>query len=140
MPMKLARPRHRPGYVRVNVLAYAFTAGQVDALKIEDMKVDWKTGTIATLGGWVGGLAPGGLPAHTVGGFAFFDYDPSKGRTSIPDGLLDDEAGHMRENVGSVGSRSSTCSVAGTTTSTSRSWLKSNAPSSRGYARSDQWG
>ncbi len=140
--MPMSWPGHAIGLVMfaLNVLAYAFTAGQVDALKIEDMKVDWKTGTIATLGGWVGGLAPGGLPAHTVGGFAFFDYDPSKGRTSIPDGLLDHEAGHMLNNAAFGWFQVFNVFGGGHDDKYFEKLAESNAPSSRGYARSDQWG
>lgn len=140
--MSMSWPGHVIGFgiFLANVVGWAFTGGQVDRAKLHGMRVDWKTGTIATLGGWVSNLAPGGLPAFSVGAFAFFDHDTKKSRTSIGDGLLDHEAGHMLNNAAFGWFQVFNLFGGGHDDKWFEKLAESNAPSSRGFARSDQWG
>jgi hypothetical protein len=140
--MPMSWPGHAIGLVMftLNLLGYVFTAGQKDDLKLHGMRIDWKTGTVATLGGWVSKLAPGGLPGYTIGGFSWFDYDSSKGRTKIGDGLLDHEAGHMLNNAAFGWFQVFNVFGGGHDDKYFERLAESNAPSSRGFPRSDQWG
>src|SRR4029077_16656753 len=64
---------------------------------IHDMKVDWKTGAVVTLGGWVSRLKPSGLQGHSIGGFVWFD--PRATGDTIPSGTLEHEAGQHLNNA-----------------------------------------
>lgn len=48
--MPMSWPGHAIGLTlfALNVVGYLVTFGQVDALRIRDMQVDWKTGNIST--------------------------------------------------------------------------------------------
>lgn len=72
----------------LNVLGFLFTFGQVDALKIDGMRVDWKTGTIFTKGGWISNLNAWDT-AFNMGNFAFVDTN-----FSDPNWAMEHEAGH----------------------------------------------
>ncbi len=139
-------PMSWPGHVAglfmflLNDVAGLVTAGRSEDLKLHGLRVDWKTGTIATLGGWVARLAPGRLPAYTIGGFSWFDYDDTRGRTSVEDGLLDHEAGHMLNNAAFGLVQVINALPDDHDSKYFEKLAESNAPSSRGYARSDQWG
>jgi RHS repeat-associated protein len=72
----------------LNVLGYLFTFGQVDALRIDGMRVDWKTGTIFTKGGWISNLNAWDT-AFNMGNFAFVDTN-----FNDPNWAMEHEAGH----------------------------------------------
>jgi hypothetical protein len=94
-------PGHAAGLViwAVNVLGFLATAGQIDSLRIRDMTVDLKTGTIATLGGWVSNLKDN--PAYSIGAFAWFNTSDKNGTEidTISQDVLEHEAGHVLNNA-----------------------------------------
>lgn len=79
----------------LNVLGWVFTLGQVDALKIEKVSVDWKTGTIFMKGGWISNLNAY-KTAFNMGNFAFIHKDST-------DDHIEHEAGHSL-NLAAFGS------------------------------------
>lgn len=79
----------------LNVLGWIFTAGQVDALRIEKVRVDWKTGTIFMKGGWISNLNAY-KTAFNMGNFAFVHRESS-------DDHVEHEAGHTL-NLAAFGS------------------------------------
>ncbi|MCX4903450.1 toxin TcdB middle/N-terminal domain-containing protein [Streptomyces sp. NBC_00878] len=79
----------------LNVLGWAFTLGQVDALNIQKIRVDWKTGTIFLKGGWISNLNKY-KTAFNMGNFAFIHKDST-------DDHLEHEAGHSL-NLAAFGS------------------------------------
>lgn len=81
----------------LNVLGFLLTFGQVDALKIDEMRVDWKTGTIFTKGGWISNLNAWDT-AFNMGNFAFVDTN-----FTDPNWAMEHEAGHSL-NLGAFGS------------------------------------
>jgi RHS repeat-associated protein len=138
--MPMSWPGHAIGLAvfALNVVGYLVTFGQVDYCKITDMKVDWKTGTIATLGGWASHVIPPGTDAGSIGGFAFFNPDKV---STISDDLLDHEAGHMLNNAAFGWFQ--VYNVFDPRSHDDQYFeqlAESNAPSSRGLPRSDQWG
>ena len=135
---ELARSCHRTGGVLVNVVLWGVTAGQVDSLKIRDMKVDWKTGAIVTLGGWISTLKPTGLQGHTIGGFVWFD--PSATGGTIPSGTLEHEAGHHLNNAAFGWFQVINVFSGSGRDNYFEQLAESNAPASRGLPRIEQWG
>ncbi len=81
----------------LNVLGFLLTFGQVDALKVDGMRVDWKTGTIFTKGGWISNLNAIDT-AFNMGNFSFVDTN-----FSDPNWAMEHEAGHTL-NLGAFGS------------------------------------
>jgi len=129
--MPMSWPGHAIGLALF--VANLFTAG-----RIHDMTVDWKTGAVVTLGGWVSRLTPGGLQGHTIGGFVWFD--PRATGNTIPSGTLEHEAGHHLNNA-AFGWLQVVNVFSGTGRDNYFERLaESNAPSSRGKPRLDQWG
>ena len=53
----------------LNVIPAIFTLNQVDAVKIESLSLDWKTGTIMMEGGWL--FLPGFTGGYNLGNFAY---------------------------------------------------------------------
>lgn len=104
---------------------------------IHDMTVDWKTGAIVTLGGWVSRLTPDNLQGHAIGGFIWFD--PRETSDTIPEGTQAHEAGHHLNNA-AFGFLQVVNVFAGTGRDNYFEKLaESNAPASRGKPRLDQW-
>lgn len=95
--MPMSWPGHAIGLVlfALNVVGYLVTFGQVDKLRIRDMQVDWKTGNIFTVGGWVGQLDG---RAFNFGGFSFVNTARYVGGEIIP-ATFEHESGHMLSNA-----------------------------------------
>lgn len=95
--MPMSWPGHAIGLVlfTLNVAGYLITFGQVDALRIRDMRVDWKTGNIFTVGGWVGGLDS---RAFNFGAFSFVNPSRFVGGEIIA-ATFEHESGHMLSNA-----------------------------------------
>lgn len=95
--MPMSWPGHAIGLTlfALNVVGYLVTFGQVDALRIRDMQVDWKTGNIFTVGGWVGQLDG---RAFNFGGFSFVNTSRYVGGEIIP-ATFEHESGHMLSNA-----------------------------------------
>lgn len=95
--MPMSWPGHAIGLTlfALNVVGYLVTFGQVDALRIRDMQVDWKTGNIFTVGGWVGQLDG---RAFNFGGFSFVNTARYVGGEIIP-ATFEHESGHMLSNA-----------------------------------------
>ncbi len=93
----------------VNLLGALFTAQQVDALKIDRLGVDWKTGTLVMSGGLIRNPT-----AFNMGHFVFMN--PSYVNGSTPDrtydAVLDHETGHTL-TVAAFGSAFSLCDLIG---------------------------
>ncbi len=95
--MPMSWPGHAIGLTlfALNVVGYLVTFGQVDALRIRDMQVDWKTGNIFTVGGWVGQLDG---RAFNFGAFSFVNTSRYVGGEIIP-ATFEHESGHMLSNA-----------------------------------------
>jgi len=95
--MPMSWPGHAIGLVlfALNVVGYLVTFGQVDRLRIRDMQVDWKTGNIFTVGGWVGQLDG---RAFNFGAFSFVNTARYVGGEIIP-ATFEHESGHMLSNA-----------------------------------------
>ena len=81
------------GYIvfYLNVVAYVFTLGQVDAAKIDKIAIDWKTGSVVM----VGGAIRNGT-AFDMGNFVFMDpkYVDGSSPDRTYDAVLAHETGH----------------------------------------------
>jgi hypothetical protein len=81
----------------LNVLGWLFTAGQVDALKITYVHMDWSTGSIVMKGGWISNLNAYHT-AFDMGNFVFVDR-----QNTAPDDDIPHETGHSL-SLGAFGS------------------------------------
>ena len=72
----------------LNVIPAIFTLNQVDAVKIESLSLDWKTGTIVMEGGWL--FLPGFRGGYNLGNFAYI----TPGST-----VAEHETGHTLSNA-----------------------------------------
>ncbi|HSI92754.1 MAG TPA: RHS repeat-associated core domain-containing protein, partial [Jiangellaceae bacterium] len=95
--MPMSWPGHAIGLILfvVNVVPYLVTFGQVDAVRIRDLRVDWKTGNIFTVGGWVGQLTP---RAFNMGAFSYVNTSRYIGGEIAP-ATFEHESGHMLNNA-----------------------------------------
>jgi RHS repeat-associated protein len=72
----------------LNVIPAIFTGNQVDAVRIENISIDWGTGTIVMEGGWL--FLPGFHGGYNLGNFAYI----TPGAT-----VTDHETGHTLTNA-----------------------------------------
>jgi RHS repeat-associated protein len=72
----------------LNVIPAIFTLNQVEAVKIESLSIDWKTGTILMEGGWV--FLPGFSGGYNLGNFAYITPGSS---------VAEHEFGHTLSNA-----------------------------------------
>jgi hypothetical protein len=72
----------------LNVIPAIFTLNQVDAVKIESLSLDWKTGTIMMEGGWL--FLPGFTGGYNLGNFAYITPGSS---------VAEHETGHTLSNA-----------------------------------------
>jgi hypothetical protein len=95
--MPMSWPGHIVGLTlfSLNVAGFLVTFGQVDAFKIRALVVDWKTGNIFTVGGWVGGLD---ARAFNFGAFSFVNPSRFIGGEIAP-ATFEHESGHMLSNA-----------------------------------------
>jgi hypothetical protein len=94
--MPMSWPGHAIGLVlfAANVVPYLVTFGQVDAVRIRDMRIDWKTGNIFTVGGWIGQLP---ARAFNIGAFTYVNTSRYIGGEIAP-ATFEHESGHMLNN------------------------------------------
>jgi hypothetical protein len=95
--MPMSWPGHAIGVTLfiINVVPYLVTFGQVDSLRIKDIVIDWKTGNIFTVGGWVGNA---GSRAFNVGAFSFVNESRYVDGEIIA-ATFEHESGHMLNNA-----------------------------------------
>ncbi len=72
----------------LNVIPAIFTLNQVEAVKIESLSLDWKTGTIVMEGGWL--FLPGFKGGYNLGNFAYITPGSS---------VAEHETGHSLSNA-----------------------------------------
>lgn len=95
--MPMSWPGHAIGLLLfvANVVPYVVTLGQVDAVRIRDLRVDWRTGNIFTVGGWVGNVPD---RAFNFGAFSFVNTSRYIGGEIAP-ATFEHESGHMLNNA-----------------------------------------
>ncbi|MEV0384751.1 toxin TcdB middle/N-terminal domain-containing protein [Nonomuraea sp. NPDC050643] len=95
--MPMSWPGHALGLLLfvANVVPYLVTFGQVDAVRIRDLRVDWKTGNIFTVGGWIGQMP---ARAFNFGAFTFVNTSRYIGGEIAP-ATFEHESGHMLNNA-----------------------------------------
>lgn len=95
--MPMSWPGHAIGVLLfvVNIVPAIFTLNQVDAVSIRDIVIDWKTGNIFTVGGWVGDIP---ARAFNMGGFSYVNESRYVGGEIIP-ATFEHESGHMLSNA-----------------------------------------
>ncbi|MFZ5818117.1 MAG: toxin TcdB middle/N-terminal domain-containing protein, partial [Bacillota bacterium] len=73
----------------LNLVGHIVTFGQVQFFEVTDIRVDWKTGTFFTQGGWISNLNPIDT-GYNMGNFAFIDRNSTVPMADI----IEHEAGH----------------------------------------------